>query len=586
MFKLPLFVLSCGILALVSTLLHSELMTDSILLLGILLGSFPLLKDTWISLTHKSIALDYIAILAIITGLLTREFAVSLVIVLMMSSGKALEDYANERARFALKALANRIPHAVEVIDANGDQHTQPIEHVEIGTHILVRKGEVVPLDGVLKSTEGSFDESSLTGEPYPDVKKQHEVVHSGTVNVGESVEIITTVRDAQSTYRNIIRLVDQAEKEKAPFIRLADKLSLGFTLITILLAAIAYIISHDPSRILAVLVIATPCPLLLATPIAFIGGVNLSAKNRIICKRLSGLEVLSAVKAIIFDKTGTLTFGIPQLAHITTQGKLSETKVLEIAAGIERNSLHPFAKAIVAAAKEKKVEVSKFDSVHEEIGKGLVASIGNQTYTLIKDGTAAKPSVVLSQGGHQLASFTFREELRPNAIATLQKLESAGRKLVVCTGDKLANARETLRNLPESIRLRADCTPEDKREVILAFRSKKITTAMVGDGINDAPALALADVGLVFSHDEHTAASEAADIVLLGGNIGDIEKAIGIAKRTMRIAKESMYVGVGLSIAGMLLATTGHLPPIYGAIAQEVIDVCVILNALRASKL
>lgn len=554
--------------------------------IGIVVGSWQLLKDTLDSIRKRSFALDYIAILAIITGLITANFLVSGVIVLMMSGGNALEAYAQKRAKKSLTALKNRIPNRIQVIDATGQLHTQQIEKVEIGSHIFLRKGEVVPLDGVLVEQGGTFDESSLTGEPYPIKKQNGDPVRSGTVNIGEAVTIRTVVVNKDSTYHHIVQLVNEAESAKAPFIQLADRLSAVFTLLTLILAAIAYLISGDLTRVLSVLVIATPCPLILATPIALIGGMNAAAQERIIFKQLAALEALAETTAIIFDKTGTITLGQPKLETVTSLSQsIHEEKIISIAAGLEKNSLHPFAKAIMAEAKKRAISPAHLENTHEKIGEGIMGKLQKDWFRLSGDKKHGSSEIVLYKNDSPVARLTFNDELKSDSIKVLEKLQSLHIDISVFTGDSQKRAQEVLKKLPAGIHLQSQLSPQEKQKGIKEIKSSGKKVAMVGDGINDAPALALADVGLVFSHEEHTAASEAADIVLLAGDFKGVLKVLEISRRTMHIAQQSMYVGLGLSLLGMIYAALGHLPPFFGAVSQELIDVAVILNALRAAR-
>ncbi len=559
-----------------------QIVGTALLLSGIILGSLQLVRDTVTSLLNKSFALDYIALLAIITGLVTGNFFVAGVIVLMMAGGNTLEDYAQEQAKRSLTALSERIPHSVVMVGKDADE-TIPIQSVPIGTTIKVRKGEVIPLDGTLMHQNALIDESSLTGEAYPVEKDLGELLRSGTINMGNVITIKTTVRDENSTYRKIIELVEKAQSEKTPFLQLADKLSGWFTVASLLIAGVAYFISHDIERVLAVLVIATPCPLILATPIALIGGMNVAARDRIIFKRLSALEILSQVRAMIFDKTGTVTFGVPELTKITIENsEYTEKKVLSLAAGLEKNSLHPFAKTIIKAADSREVKPQHFDAISEIIGKGISGKITDDTYTIEKLDNSER--IVLKKNKKSLAFFEFSDVIKPESKDVLKQLTDEGLALALFTGDTKERTLQLLPNLPENITVQADLSPTDKQAGIVQYKKKYQQVAMVGDGINDAPALAQADVGIAFSHDEHTAASEAADVILLGGTFATVLHARKIARRTLFIAKQSMYVGVALSLIGMSIAVTGKLPPIAGAVTQEVIDVAVILNALRAA--
>lgn len=557
-------------------------LVNPLLFLGIGVGSWQLLRDSIRSLQQGSFALDYIAILAILTGVLTGNYFVAGVIVLMMSGGNTLESYAQELAKRSLTTLSNRIPHDVLLVTENKEVAT-PLKSVTLGSTLKVRKGEVIPLEGTLLSKSALIDESSLTGEAYPVSKISGELLHSGTINQGETLLFRTTVTDENSSYRQIIRLVEQAQSEKTPFLQLADKLSGWFTVVTLLLATVAYLLSQDMERVLAVLVIATPCPLILATPVALIGGMNTAAKERIIFKRLAALEVLSRVKVMIFDKTGTLTFGVPELLSIEgAQTEKEKSQFLALAAGLERNSLHPYAKSILEAAEKQHIQPKNFGEIEEQIGKGIRGKHNGHTYTVQKAETTE--GVALRENGKVIATFVFSDVLKPNSVQILKKLQKQQLRLALFTGDSQERTLAQLPNLPSGIEVAWEMKPEQKLSGIRAYQKNAQSVAMIGDGINDAPALAAADVGIAFSHDEKTAASEAADVVLLGNDFASVLHARQISQRTLSIAKQSMYVGLGLSLTGMCIALTGKLPPLAGAITQEVIDVAVILNALRAA--
>ncbi len=554
-----------------------QFIADFIIWVVIFIGSLDLIRDTAVALYHRKFALDYIAILAITIGLVTGHYVVAAVIVLMLSTGEGLEKYGMMMARRSLTSLTNRIPHEVHL--AVGKKVI--IESVRVGQTIIVRKGEVIPLDGILTSSSAYIDESSLTGEPYMMDKVKGDAVRSGTVNAGDVMQVRVTKPDKDSTYRKIITMVTKAQAEKSPFIRLADRYSAVFTVVTITIAAIAYFVSRDLTRVLSVFVVATPCPLILATPIALMGGMNAAAKNRIILKRLSAIEVLSRVQALILDKTGTLTLGRPKVKDIRVAG-IEKEKAIEIAAAIERNSLHPFAKAIVEIAK-KQISATK---VTETVGLGIRGTVAGTEYVLRRPKGHEGMSIELLKSEKRVALFTFEDEIKKDAARILKQLTAHGLRMFLYTGDRESRARETVAELGVDIDIKAECTPQDKQIGIAQLKKQRFVTAMVGDGINDAPALASADVGMVFSNEEQTASSEAADVVFLGGDLVLLSQALAIAKRTMRIALESVWVGMALSIFGMIAAAAGYIPPIFGAAGQEIIDIAVIINALRASRI
>lgn len=589
-FIMPIIILvGIGIYLVLYSVLQMSVTAKIFALVIIAVGSFELVVDTIKAIGRKQFALDYIALLAIGVGVATQSYAVALVIVLMLSGGTTLEKYGMARAKESLTALTERIPNEV-MLWKDGEGHKKiQIEDAVVGQEIMVRKGEVIPLDGELVSALALIDESSLTGEATPTEKALGDTLRSGTVNVGEVMVVKITKADKDSTYRKIIDMVRAAEEEKAPLIRLADRYSTIFTGITFVLCVIAYLISHEMSRVLAVLVVATPCPLILATPIALFGGVNASARKHVLVKKLASLEVLSRVDSVIFDKTGTITLGHPLVHNIIIKNtKYSEKEVLGIAAALERNSLHPLAKAVVDHAKQHKAPRVHATAVGETIGQGISGTVEGVVYILRKMKSAHEGNAIeLVAEKHVIAIIEFEDKLKSDAGNIISMLREHGLSLFIFTGDKAENATKIVEQLgaaKEWITVYPNCSPEDKKNGIARLKKEKHITAMIGDGINDAPALALADVGMVFSNGEHTAASEAADIVFLGGNLSLVWQTILIAKRTVRIALESIFFGIGLSIVAMIFAAAGFIPPIVGAGLQEVIDIIVIINALRAS--
>ena len=336
----------------------------------------------------------------------------------------------------------------------------------------------------------------------------------------------------------------------------------------------------------MAVLAIATPCPLIIATPIALLGGVNASSKKHIIVKKLAALEVLARAQAIIFDKTGTITLGKPRVSQFKNLTKnYSDKEILAISESIERNSLHPLAKAVVTFAKENKAPVLHAEKIEEKVGSGISGTLKNKTYTLSKVASSEGMMIGIFEDKTHLATFVFEDEIKQESKDIIKHLKARGFQLFIFTGDKKEAAEKVVVSLGGNIIVQAEAKPEDKQAGIADLKKKGIVTAMVGDGINDAPALALADVGMVFSNEEQTAASEAADMVFLGGNFSLVIDSLNIAKRTIKIAKQSIFVGIGISILGMVFASMGFISPLGGAFLQEAIDVAVIINALRASR-
>lgn len=564
----------------------SSILVDALLLFIVILGSAELVLATIQSLLHRSFALDYIALFAIAVALLTHNYFVAAVIVLMLSGGQTLEKYSVLRAQQSLTALASRLPTKVLVI-TEGQERLEPIDTVQAGARILVRRGEVLPLDGVLDSMSAAVDESTLTGEAFPVEKRRGDLLRSGTVNAGDVLTMQVKSSSTQSTYSKILAMVRQAQEEKSPFLRLADQYSMFFTFVTAVIAGATFFFTQDPERVLAVLVLATPCPLILATPIALMGGVNAAAHHRIIIKRLASLEVLARVTTLIFDKTGTLTLGQPSVRKVEVgESDQSEDTVVQIMAAIERNSLHPIAKAILAEAARRNLSIPSAQNVHEQIGSGIFGTVDGIEYQITKSSGGDGIAIILLKGTHHVASIFCDDIIKDDAANSLMALQSQGFALSLFTGDSSVRARMLEKSIGVPISIMSDCSPAEKLGGIKQLKETGAITAMIGDGINDAPALAAADVGLVFAHHEQTAASEAGDVIFFGSKLEMVESTLSIARNTLGIATQSIVVGIGLSIVGMIAAAYGYIPPIAGALTQEVIDVAVILNALRASRI
>jgi heavy metal translocating P-type ATPase len=586
-FKLPIIVLIGLILFLIFTYFKITTLAIVTALISILLGSWPLIKETYEDIKTKNFALDYIAILAVIVALITQEYLVGIVIALMLATGRTLEEYGASSAKKTLTQLADRIPHDI-LKETGSETQSIPVSQIKIDDFILVRKGEVIPLDGTLLSESGVIDESSLTGEAYPVDKLEGDLIRSGTINLSSPLRIKVINDQENSSYNKIVNLVQNAQKEKAPMVRLADKYSLWFTVTALVISAMAFLKWGTLESVLAVLVVATPCPLILATPIALMGGMNKSAKKRTIIKKLASIEVLSRVTTLVFDKTGTLTLGKPQVTKFEIMdNSLDKKEILSISAAIERNSLHPLAKSIVVYAdghRDKNIHASE---IKEIIGKGIEGRVKDKKYSLTKISDDKSPDIVIGlyEKDNLIATFTIEDEIKSDTKTILDKLKNKGLEIYIFTGDKKEVAEKLLERLGLDRNFKAELKPEDKQKGVEELKNQGKVVAMVGDGINDAPALALADVGMVFSNEEQTAASEAADIVFLNGNFSSVLDSIQDANQTIKIAKQSIIWGIGMSVVAMILAGFGLIHPITGALIQEAIDVIVILNALRASK-
>jgi heavy metal translocating P-type ATPase len=552
-------------------------------------------------LLHGRMGVDAIAFLSMTAALALGQSLAGIVVAIMYAGGTALEDFAVARAERSLKSLVDRAPRTAH---RRVDQSVEdvPIDEIKIGDAILVRAGEVIPVDGLITSASAVIDESALTGEPIPVTRFEQDEVRSGTLNAGQTFSMKATATAGESTYAGIVRLVTAAQTAKAPFIRLADRFALLLLPVTLLVAGGAWLLTGDPVRGLAVLVVATPCPLILAAPVAFIAGVSQAARRGILIKGGAALEALARTHTVLFDKTGTLTVGGARLIAIETALGESADEVLRLAGSLEQASQHVVAFAIVSAATSKGLSLQMPELVREVMGSGLEGVIGGHKVcvgsqqlifgshrpddwalrALRRASWRSALSVFVSFDGRAIGALLLADELRKETPRAVQSLRAAGVvRIVMVTGDR-ADAAETIGAGLDLDAVLSDRVPSDKVDAV-AMEQRLHPTVMVGDGINDAPALAAADVGIALGARGASASSEAADAVILVDRLDRVSEAVAIARRTHRIALESIIWGMALSGIGMGFAAVGWLPPVAGALAQEAIDVAVILNALRA---
>ena len=561
--------------------------------------TISILRDFWIG----RFGVDAIALLVMSAALVFGEALAAVVVAIMYAGGTVLEDFARGRAERDLRALTDRSPRfAHRRLDHTLE--TVPVEAVAVGDELLVRAGELLPVDGVLLGESASVDESAVTGEPLPEHRRAGDLLRSGTVNAGETFSMRASAIAEQSTYAGIVRMVAAAQNVKAPFIRMADRFALILLPATLLVAGLAWHLSGDPIRALAVLVVATPCPLILAAPVAFIGGVSRAARASILLKGSAALEALSQVRTAVFDKTGTLTHGGAQLVDIDIAPGRDRADILRLVASLEQASHHILAEGVVRAAQRDGLRLSQPSEVRENRGAGLQGVVdgvairaGSQVYILAGEPLPlwAEPGaaryrnqpvlrVFVTVDGRLAGVLTLGDSVRGDAKSAIATLRAAGiMRLVMLTGDDQRTADRTAAALGIDTVI-ANATPADKVAAVEAEKARA-PVMMVGDGINDAPALATATVGVAMGSRGATASSEAADVVLLTDRLQPVAEAIVIAHRTRRIAMQSIVAGLGLSGVAMIAAAFGLITPVAGALLQEGIDVAVILNALRTLK-
>lgn len=595
-YKLFSFALITAIIAVILDVSGLNTAAQWVLAGSALVIALPLVRGMWEDFRAGTYGIDILAITAIVTSVVLKEYWAAMVIVLMLTGGEALEDYAEHRSKAELDALLKRAPAMAHVLRAKKVIDV-PVSQVKVGDRIVVKPGEVVPVDASIVEGSGSFDESSLTGESVPEVKEPGDLLLSGSINIDGAITAKATQTAAHSQYQQIIKLVKSAAASQAPFVRMADRYSIPFTIFAFGLAGAVWAISGDAVRFLEVIVVATPCPLILAAPIAIISGMSRSAKQGIIVRTGSALERLAQVKTIAFDKTGTLTQGKPVVADIITYGKHTKSDVLAYAAALEASSTHVLAHAINEAAGSKKIKVVKARHIRETAGHGLSATIAGKRVLVGRLTLLARHGIALPQKfstgtikqtvtyvalDDELAgAITFTDEIRPEAKTTLEQLKQLGiQRFVMVTGDNKATAVSVAKKLGIH-EVHSEALPADKLQAIEHIKARPV--AFVGDGVNDAPVLTAADVGIALGARGSTAASESADLIVMQDDIGHVASAVSVARRTFMIARQSIFVGIGLSVILMLIFATGKFTPVYGAIVQELVDVVVIFNALRA---
>ena len=535
---------------------------------------------------------DLLAIIAIASTLIVGQYWASLIIVVMLVGGESLEDYAAHRASRELHKLLENSPTFAHKKVGDSYEDT-PIDDIDIDDILLVKASEVVPIDGVVLEGDSWFDESSLTGESEPVTKAIGDEVLSGSINGETAVLIRASKKASDSQYQKIVQLVKESEATPAQFVRLADRYAVPFTIVSLLIAGAAWLISGDMTRFAEVLVVASPCPLILAAPIAFVGGMSRSSRNGLLVKNGTTIEKLSLAKTVAFDKTGTLTTGILQVKSIAPETAThSEDDLLQIAASLEIGSNHILAKSLVKRAAEKDLALLEVTDLRESTGLGLSGVIQTKTYRIgranfanAEDAKVNGTAAFISEDEVFIGKILFEDKIRPESQHVIERLKAQDvQHILMLTGDNQKTAELVAGELGIT-EMHAGLMPSEKIGILKELPETHRPIVMVGDGVNDAPALALSDVGIALGASGSTVASESADVVVLRNDLNLVPESIKISRETMKVAKEAVLIGIFISIALMLIASTGVLPAIIGALLQEVIDTVSILYALKALK-
>jgi heavy metal translocating P-type ATPase len=556
-------------------------------------------------IVDRHLGVDTIALVAMVGALALGEELAGAVIGPMFSGGAALEAAASRRARRELTRLVERAPRVAQR-HFDGTLEEVPVDAVARGDVILVRTGEVIPVDGTVVSAEAVVDTSTLSGEPLPVTLRAGTPVMSGTANAGVPFDVRADRPASDSAYAALVRLVEQAQGERAPFVRMADRYAGIFLPVTLAVAGLTWALSADPVRALAVVVVATPCPLILAAPIALVSGLSRAARSGVIVKGASAIETLGEARTVLFDKTGTLTVGTPDVQDVIALAGHMQADVLCLAASVDRLSAHVLGEALVRAAGDAALALEMPGDVHEEPGQGIAGrvdghrvAVGSRTFlraegydadevagaSLATGNGSGEAHVLVGIDGAVAGVIVMADELRSDATRIVQRLRAEGvRHVAMVSGDRRSVATRIGRQLGVD-RVYADQSPQDKLDVVRSLRADPALrpVMMVGDGVNDAPALALADLGVAMGAGGATVSSETADAVITVDRVDRVADALHTGRRALFIARQSVLAGMGLSIAAMAVAAAGYLPPVAGALFQEIIDLAVILNALRA---
>lgn len=554
-------------------------------ILAIVLGSFNLIVESVRRIIRRDWSLDYLAVATIVTAVITRHYSTGAIIALMVCISDYLETYGTATAEKTLAGLVSQLPTECTVV-SDDDVHTSKlITDILLGEHILIRNQEIIPLDGTILSDIATINEANLTGEAIPVTYKKGYSIKSGMINTGSTIIIETTGDFTTSTYQGIIALAQESKKTPPRFVRLARKYNFSFTIGTAITAFIAWIIFKDIDRVLSILAIATPCPLLIAAPLSYLGGINRAAKGRIVVKKPGIFETLTHVDTVFFDKTGTLTLGEPVLRSvIPTTPIFREDELLAKAVALEIHSLHPLARALITEAEKRNLKPVVAHTVTEKIGEGISGTIEGKKYSIKKSTRQSASGIILdfTKDDSLIGQFLFDDILKDDVDELFAFFKKRGVTCAVLTGDTASNAERVFSMF--DIPLYSDCSPEKKLEIVTSSQKQGHTVAVIGDGVNDAPALAVADAGIIFSGTHNTGALDSADVALFSHSVLDICSLFVISSTCVSVAKQSVLFGIGASSIGIAFAFFGFVSPAPAALIQEIIDVTVILNSLRST--
>ena len=592
--KLWLTIIIAGIALILQYGFHYPLLAQIIVTIAGAIVALTMLVGMVKTLRSGKYGVDLLAILAVVATLAVGEYWAAMVILVMLTGGDALEDYAAKKANTELKALLDNSPRFAHVVTPDGSKDV-PVNDVPVGAKIIVKPGELVPIDGLIIKGTGEFDESSLTGEARPVAKTVGDTVMSGSINGDEAITLTVTKLAKDSQYQQLVKLVQEAEQTPAHFVRLADRYAVPFTFAAILVSLLAWWLSKDPRRFAEVLVVASPCPLILAAPVAMVSGMSRASRNGIVVKTGSVLEKLAGARTGAFDKTGTITNGHLTVAQILPAGTITKERLLHLAASAEQDSSHILARSLLAYASQHNISLAAVSGLTEETGKRITAMIedhqvkvGKRQFVAPQNQQAAldTTAIYVSVDGTYYGAIAFTDHVRPEAAQTMTKLKAAGvTNLIMLTGDQRAIAQQVAKAVGIST-VKADLLPQDKIAALQSIPQSEHPVFMVGDGVNDAPSLATADVGIAMGAHGSTAASETADVVILKDDLAKVAKAVTISQDTLRIAKQAVLIGIAICTVLMLIASTGVIPTFVGAMLQEVIDTVSILWALKARQL